>query len=156
MRWIGGNLAIRRDVIERVGGYDVRMIRAQDTEYYWRCIRQGVEVVYEPGALAYHKLGDGRLTPAYFRRWRRRTGYYHAYLVPWRKYHLLTLMPLRWYSQTLASLTCWLTLSLTRGPWLERFRAELRLREAWGLWLHRLQLWPLWMLAVITGRPFLR
>ena len=155
LRWVGGNLAIRRDVVERVGGYDVRMIRAQDTEYYWRCIRQGLAVVYEPAALAYHTLGEDRMTPEHFRRWRHRTGYYHAYLVPWRKHHLLTIMPLPWYRKTLTMSVRWMRALATRRPWGERFREELRLREAWSVWLHRLQLWPRWALTVITGRSWM-
>ena len=152
LRWVGGNLAIRREAVERVGGYDVRMIRAQDTEYYHRCIRNGITVCYEPEAVVYHKLGGDRLTPDYFRRWRHRTGHYHAYLLPWRKHHLLTVVPITWYAETWSSLRSWVAKRLTRRPWEERFRDELRLREASSVWLHRLQLWPRWALTVLTGR----
>jgi len=154
LRWVGGNLAIRRDVIDRVGWWDVRMVRGQDTDYYRRCVRQGLAVVYEPTAVAYHKLGSDRMTLEYFKRWRHRVGYYHMYLVPWRKLHMLSVMPMWWYGQTFGYLIAWVRKWLTRRPWVERFGDELRLREAWSVWRHRLQLWPRWCVAVIIGRPF--
>ena len=154
LRWVGGNWAIRRPALERIGEFDVRMVRAQDTEYYWRCIRHGVTVVYEPRALAYHTLGSERMTPEHFRRWRRRTGYYHAYLIPWRKHHLLTLLPLGWYGRIFATAGRWLGAWMMRRPWGERFRLELSLREAGSMWLHRLQLWPRWALTVLTRRTY--
>ncbi len=152
LRWVGGNLAIRKEAAQRVGGYDPLMVRAQDTEYYRRCVRHGLELVYEPQALAYHKLGGDRMTPDYFKRWRHRTGYYHMYLIPWRKYHVVTLLPMWWYRETFYFFTGWIRKTLTRRPWPERFGDELRLREAWSLWLHRVQQWPQWLLTVLSGQ----
>ena len=155
LRWVGGNLAIRREAVQRIGPCDVRMVRAQDTEYYRRCIRHGLVVVYEPAAQVAHRLGADRMTPEDFRGWRWRVGYYHMYLVPWRKHHVVTLLPYWWYLETLGFLLGWVRKLLTGRPWVERFSDEVRLREAASLWLHRLQLWPRWWLTVLTGRSYM-
>ena len=154
-QWVGGNMAIRRDVVRRIGGYDTRMLRAQDTEYYRRCINHGLAVVYEPAALVYHKIRAERMTPPNFRRWRHMTGYYHAYLLPWRKYHLVTIVPIAWYRETLGFAVGWVAAAAARRSWAERFRYELKLREQLSAWWHRLQMWPRWALSVLTGRSHL-
>ncbi len=146
---------MRRDAVQRAGLFDVRMIRGQDHEYYYRWVESGLKVWYEPAALAYHKIGLDRLTLQQFRQWRHRQGYYGAYLIPWRKYHVATVMPLRWYREMIGLTGSWLTGILTRRPWAERFRYELKLREHVSTWLHRLALWPRWCLTVVTGRPYL-
>ncbi len=154
-RWVGGNMAIRRDVVQRIGGYDTRLVRAQDTEYYCRCIDHGLAVVYEPAALVYHKIRAERMTPQSFRRWRHMTGYYHAYLLPWHKTHLLTIMPLWRYQRTWQLLSIWLKRTLRGSPWWERFHFELLLREDLTIWRRRIQLWPRWCLTVLTGRSYM-
>ena len=154
-RWVGGNMAIRRDVIDRVGLFDTRMLRGEDTDYYTRCVGQGLKVVYEPQAIVYHKIGADRTTPAYFRRWRRMTGSYHAYALPWRKYHLITVMPASWYRHTLGFAMGWLRKWITRRPWIERFQDEMKLHEHAGMLGRRLTLWPRWCLTVLSGRSYL-
>ena len=154
-RWVGGNMAIRRQAVERVGGFDERFIRGQDREFYERCVEQGLVICYEPEALAHHLVGADRVTPAYFRRWRGRQGAYDAYLLPWRRADLLTIVPLWWYGRTLRTLGQWAASVVRRRPWAERFRHELALRHAGSVWARRLQLWPRWWLTVVTGRPHL-
>ena len=152
-RWVGGNMAVRREVIERVGPYDVRMRRADDTEFFFRCAEAGCRIVYEPAAVAYHKMRAERMTVPYIRAWHRREGRYHALLIPWKPLHLLTMMPLWRTADTLRRLAAWGRAVVRRRPWWERFCCELKLHEEAGVWLHRLQLWPRWWLAVLTGRP---
>lgn len=151
-QWVGGNVAIRRDVADTLGGYDVRMRRGQDTEFFRRCLQGGVTVVYEPSAVVYHKIPAERMTPRHFRRWCHESGYYHAYLPAWQKYHALTVTSFDWYAQTARLLASWLGKWLRRAPWAERFHDELYLRERWSHWWHRLQLLPAWWLALLTGR----
>ncbi len=151
-RWVGGNVAIRRDVVERVGGYDVRLARTQDTEYYQRCRRAGLTIVYEPTAVVQHQIGPERMTPAYFRQWRARTGYYHAYLHQWRKYHLLTIMPMSWYQVMGRWLARWVMSVVRFRPWQDRFVPEIMLRDYGQQFLHRVQMWPAWCAAVVCGR----
>jgi GT2 family glycosyltransferase len=151
-RWVGGNVAIRRDAVARVGRYDVRLTRGQDTEYYWRCIERGLTICYEPAALVYHTVGPERLTPAYLRWWSHRTGHFRAYRLPWKWHHLLTIVPLWWYGPAAKALLAWLTAALTGRSWEERFRAELTVREFAGTWLHRLQLVPKAVAAMLSRR----
>jgi GT2 family glycosyltransferase len=149
---VGGNLAIRREAVGRIGGYDVRMTRSQDTEYYHRCLAEGLQVCYEPTAVAAHKIGAERLSPGYFRRWRRRTGFYDAQRMPWTKRDALTVMPLWWYRAVLRLVGTWLASALARKPWLHRFRCELALHQQLGVFSGRLSLWPRRLVAVLTGR----
>ena len=151
-RWVGGNLAIRRAVINQVGDYDSRMGRVEDTEYYYRCVRHGLHVVYEPTALVYHTIWPERMTPEYFRWWHHTTGYYHAHVLPWRASHVLTVVPVDRYLQSLGLALKWGLAFLRRRPWAERFSYELLLRLGFSAWLHRLQLWPRWWRAVLTSR----
>lgn len=151
-RWVGGNMAIRRDVIQRIGVYDTRMTRFQDAEYYRRCLRHGLRIVYEPQALAYHQLGAERMTLDYYRWSRRISGYYRAYFQPREMGQLLTIMPVWWYRQTVRVARAWLVSFVSRRPWPERFYYALKWRELFSFCLHRLQLWPGWALMVLAGR----
>jgi glycosyltransferase involved in cell wall biosynthesis len=151
-RWVGGNLAIRRAVVSQVGGYHTHMDRAEDTEYYYRCVYHGLSVVYEPTALVYHKIWPERMTPQYLRWWHHTTGYYHAYALPWRASHVFTVVPADQCLKSLGLALRWGLLFLIRRPWAERFYDELLLRLGFSAWLHRLQLWPPWCWAVLTGR----
>ena len=153
--WVGGNAAMRREVVKRIGGYDVRIRRCEDTEYFRRCIRNGLKAVYEPTAVVHHKIGADRLTVPYFRYWRRESGHYHARLLAWQKHHLLTVVSPNWYFETFSVAWRWVIKTLTRRPWAERLECELILRFKWSQWLHRLQLWPRWWLTVLTGRSYL-
>jgi GT2 family glycosyltransferase len=154
-RWVGGNLAIRREAARRLGGFDLRMLRGQDTEYHRRALGAGLRIVYEPAAVVHHRIPAERLTPAYFRRWRDRMGAYQSYFVPWKVSHLMTVMPLWRYRMLLWLAAQWLGRVVARRPWWERFQYELFLREAFSVWVRRLQLWPRWWLTVVTGRSYL-
>ena len=45
----------RRDVLERLGGFDERYISyLEDVDLGLRCLREGLQGVYVPGAIAYH------------------------------------------------------------------------------------------------------
>jgi glycosyltransferase involved in cell wall biosynthesis len=154
-RWVGSNLAIRRDAAERLGRFDVRLRRGQDTEYYRRAVDAGLAVVYEPAALIYHVIPPERLTKAYYRRWYHRAGTYQAHLMPWRRQHLLTIVPVEHYQKMWGLWQQWRTLRRRRKPWWRQFKHELLLRREVGVWWGRLQLWPRWWLTVLTGRSFL-
>lgn len=151
-RWVGGNMAIRRSLIARVGLFDTRMLRGQDEEFYRRCLAQGAAIVYEPAAVAHHAVGAERMTPAYFRMWHDRAGYYRAYTLPWKATHAVTVMPMWRYGRLAGWAARWLVRALLRRPWWARFYAELRLREEWSVLRHRAALWPRWVRAVATGQ----
>lgn len=150
--WVGGNLAIRRSAVERVGGYDPRLIRGQDSEYYERCLARGLRIVYEPAAEVEHLVGADRLTLPYLRQWRHRQGAYDALRLPWKASHLVTVMPLWRWRASLRVLRDWAGAWMTRRTWWERFYCELRLRQELGAWSRRFQQWPGRWAALLTGR----
>lgn len=49
------NWASRRDVLERVGGFDERFLRCQDADLSLRMVRAGLELVYVDDAIVYHR-----------------------------------------------------------------------------------------------------
>jgi glycosyltransferase involved in cell wall biosynthesis len=57
------NLAYRRELFERLGGFDPRFITAEDIDLNLRAVRAGAEIRSVPGAVVYHHM---RTTPLRF------------------------------------------------------------------------------------------
>ena len=149
---VGSNIAVRREVVERLGGFDVRRLRGEDIELFNRYRREGVKVVYEPEAVVHHRVGKERLTPVYFRAWYEAAGRYRAYGMPWRPHHLITLMPLYGYRELLRwTRLYWKTSGSPDSAW-ERLGYECRARGWLSTLRQRVLLWPRWCLTVLTGR----
>lgn len=59
----GCNMSFHRSVIERIGGYDRRFgpgtptASGDDTDFYYRALRAGIEVVYCPDIVVHHNHG---------------------------------------------------------------------------------------------------
>jgi GT2 family glycosyltransferase len=51
----GVNMAWRRDVIRRLGGFDVALDSAEDLAAFFDALIQGFKIVYEPAAIVYHE-----------------------------------------------------------------------------------------------------
>jgi glycosyltransferase involved in cell wall biosynthesis len=73
---IGANMAIRRHVLERVGGWNPDLGKLQGTlrtgedhEFALKMLHAGFTGVYEPQALVRHRVPPDRLRLAYFHRW---------------------------------------------------------------------------------------
>jgi len=73
---IGANMAVRADVVRRIGGWraDLGKLRqtlrsGEDHEFYLRMLRAGMRGVYEPRASVAHFVPAERLRRAYFLRW---------------------------------------------------------------------------------------
>lgn len=71
----GANMAFRREVFDRVGGFRTNLgptagslMRREDTELAARVMAVG-RVVYAPRAIVYHPVEPGRQQKGYFRRW---------------------------------------------------------------------------------------
>lgn len=153
--WVGGNIAMHRELPARLGGFDERRLRGEDAEIFRRYLRAGVRIMYEPASVVHHKVGKDRLTPEYFRRWHELTGLYRALGLGWKPHHVLTVMPLYGYGEMWRWFIQWLR---TNGSGEERWIRlvhECRLRLWWSVWLQRLRLWPRWCLTVLTRRSFL-
>lgn len=54
----GGNMGVRREVVERYGGFDQRFVPAEDIEWSFRLWRSGVSVHYVEHALIHYRLRD--------------------------------------------------------------------------------------------------
>jgi len=68
----GTNMSFKREVLERVGSFDVRLGPgasgfSEDTEFSRRVRRAGFEIGYTPHAIAYHELNPARYGRAYHR-----------------------------------------------------------------------------------------
>lgn len=73
---IGANMAVRADVVRRIGGWRADLGKLRDTlrsgedhEFYLRMLRAGMRGVYEPRASVAHFVPADRLRRAYFIRW---------------------------------------------------------------------------------------
>jgi glucosyl-dolichyl phosphate glucuronosyltransferase len=73
---IGANMAVRRTVVERVGGWNTSLGKLQGTlrtgedhEFALRLVAAGAAGVYEPAAVVRHRVPADRLRRDYFQRW---------------------------------------------------------------------------------------
>jgi glycosyltransferase involved in cell wall biosynthesis len=76
----GANMAFRREVFERFGGFDVMRGRrghvlagGEDSEMFERILAGGGKVMFFGDARVHHCVESSRLTKRYFRRWRYQT-----------------------------------------------------------------------------------
>lgn len=76
----GANMAFRREVLQKVGGFDTRRGRkgnvlasGEDGELFERILSAGLKVVFLGQSRVHHKVESFRLTKRYFRRWRFQT-----------------------------------------------------------------------------------
>ena len=72
----GANMAFRREVFDRFGGFRTDLGRAgksmisnEDTEFGRRLMAAGLRLRYEPSALTYHPVEETRLKKEYFLNW---------------------------------------------------------------------------------------
>ena len=73
---LGANMAVRRALIDRVGGFDPELGRRGDSllgqeqaEFFCRTRAVGARGLYEPAMALHHHVPAKRLTKDYFRRW---------------------------------------------------------------------------------------
>jgi glycosyltransferase involved in cell wall biosynthesis len=73
---LGANMAVRRSLIDRVGGFDPQLGRRgnsllgqEQAEFFCRSRAAGARGVYEPAMGLHHHVPAKRLTKDYFRRW---------------------------------------------------------------------------------------
>ncbi len=51
----GANMAFRRSVLSRIGGFDTSLRSAEDQEMFFRVVRSDFQLVYEPKAVVFHR-----------------------------------------------------------------------------------------------------
>ena len=79
---IGANMAVRRHVVDRIGGLrtdlgklDGTLRTGEDHEFFLRMLQAGFRGAYEPSAVVRHWVPSARLTRDYFERWLRQNGH---------------------------------------------------------------------------------
>ena len=75
----GANIAVRREVFDKVGKFDIRLGpgasgTSEDVEFAQRIRQAGIKIGYVKRAVVYHHVDRSRLTEAYFRSIHRRQG----------------------------------------------------------------------------------
>jgi glycosyltransferase involved in cell wall biosynthesis len=72
----GTNMAFRRSVFEKYGGFRIDLgprpgseIRSEDTEFGRRVMSAGERIWYAPSAVVHHAVPQGRLKKKYFLKW---------------------------------------------------------------------------------------
>jgi glycosyltransferase involved in cell wall biosynthesis len=72
----GTNMAFRREMFEKYGLFRTDIgpspgseIRGEDTEFGLRLMKAGEKLLYEPSAVVYHEIPEGRLRKQYFLTW---------------------------------------------------------------------------------------
>ncbi|CAN5888803.1 hypothetical protein BH18ACI5_BH18ACI5_26980 [soil metagenome] len=103
---MGGNLAVRRQVVERIGGWNPDLGSLQGTlrtgedhEFALKMLDAGFAGVYEPEAAVSHRVPADRLRVGYFLRWLTTNGGIHAALeaqFPSTPHYLLRVPRYRW------------------------------------------------------------
>lgn len=91
----GGNIAVRREVFERVGLFDERLGPggygiSEDVEFAKRVLKAGMRIGYEPRAAVYNELDPSRLTEEFFRLRHEQQG---RSRLAYKRQSLLTIIP---------------------------------------------------------------
>ena len=133
--FVTANIAFRRDVFDRFGIFREELGRrgdelvgGEDRELYQRLIRGDSHVVYEPEALAYHKVEPERLTKKYFRRWFWDVGRTLGHEMERKWYHVMTIAPFWIWKDLFQTLIRFLRVELYPG-------SNARERFAAGIWI---------------------
>jgi glycosyltransferase involved in cell wall biosynthesis len=125
-----GNLGVRRSVHEAIGGFDERLPRAVDADYYWRLQLEGYKLHYVPEAIYQYRIGRVNTSLPYLYN-RGRTGGAADYWL-YKKYRIIgvtkemILPPHRYLRNSLRS---WFSL-LGDMPYKKWFRSN-KARAAW-------------------------
>lgn len=137
-RWmLGANMAFRRGVFERIGGFREELgrkgdalIGGEDREMSERLLAAGGALYYEPQAVAWHQVDQQRVSQPYLRRWYQDTGRTIGHQMSWKWSYRLTVAPLWVWKQFLAAVARYANGCVRRAALedAERFAAEMWLR----------------------------
>lgn len=118
----GANMAFRKDVFQKYGGFLPELGRSgdslignEDTEFGSRLMAAGERMCYEPTAIVYHPVSAERMDKRYFLRW------WHSYgraMYRQTRAHPVVLGVPRAYFSLVSRMARWLTTS----PWKPQVR----------------------------------
>jgi glycosyltransferase involved in cell wall biosynthesis len=144
---VGANLSVRREVFDRVGLFDAGLQRVrdgigscEDHDFQLRCLRGGVQGLYDPRIVIHADVQPNRLERDYHRRWHTGHGHFQAVMrdESLERSRLGTIcgVPAHLYRQGARELAGWMVGVVRRQP--ERaFAHELRWRFVLGFWRMR-------------------
>ena len=145
---IGANLAVRRELFERVGGFgtDVQLIKRgigamEDHEYILRMWQAGVRGLYVPQLVVQAPTQNERFKKEYHRRWHKGHGYTYAILREERMEkasRYLLGVPSHLYRQALIDMIGLIKHSVRRQE-AGAFLCEVHLRFFFAFWLKRVK-----------------
>ncbi len=126
----GGNMAFRRDLVLRSGGFDTtlgrmgrELIGGEENDLFERLLQGGETIWYVPGAVIRHIIPPEKLTEEYFRRLCRNVGRSQRRRseIHRRKHRARFLELLKWGATLLLALT----MRPRQARWLLRMRSEI-------------------------------
>ena len=146
---ISANLACRRDLLERVGGFSPRFQRVkdgigslEDDEWIRRLWQSGGRALYVPDLVAYTAVPTSRLTRHYHRRWHSGHGRFYALLraAEFESSSTGSILgvPAHVYRAAAVAAASWMV-SLLAGRTEDAFTHEVRLRFLRGFFSQRVR-----------------
>ena len=133
----GANMAFRRELFDRVGGFDPRrgmagprLFRGEESDLIDRALELGLKIVYDGALTVYHRIGSDRTRKAYFRRLAFDSAHGDARATPAVGGRSFLGAPLSSYATAVTSFCKWMVAALFRRP--GAFDRELRWFESMG------------------------
>lgn len=133
----GANMAFRRELFDRVGGFDprrgmagTRLFRGEESDLIDRALGLGLKIVYDGALTVYHRIGSDRMRKAYFRRLAFDSAHGDARATPVVDGRFFLGAPLSSYSRAVMGFWKWVVSCLLRRP--GAFDQELRWLESLG------------------------
>ena len=77
---MGGNLTCRRELFERLGGFNPDFTRSEDHELTNRVVAAGIKAIYAPWITIRSRIEPARMSKRYHRRWHYQNGTWRALL----------------------------------------------------------------------------
>ena len=127
----GGNMAFRREILLKYGGFDTTLGRVggkltggEESDLFERLANDGVEFWYVPDAIIYHIIAKEKLTTDYFKRLSYNTGVSqrHRAALHNRVIRFLFSEVVKWGVTLALALYYILTLRPSKGWWLLKMR----------------------------------
>ena len=119
----GANMALRRELFDRVGGFDPRLgmigrrlFRSEESDLIERALRLGLTIAYDPALIVHHRIGTDRMRESYFRRLAFDSAHGDARVARVVAAPALFGAPLSAYRNAFAAFVSWLILRLRRRP----------------------------------------
>ncbi len=133
----GANMAFRRELLERVGGFDPRrgmigrrLFRGEESDLIDRALALGSRIAYDGALTVYHRIGSDRMQKDYFRRLAFDSAEGDARATAFAGGLTLRGAPLSAYPRAFVAFWKWAALRVLRRP--GTFDQELRWLESKG------------------------